>query len=154
MLFTGEYEHTIDDKHRVAVPREIRNRLDPERHGSSFYLSPGPNGAVWIWPEKTFERMAGALEETFLPDEDTMEFEELMFSQSQLVAMDKTGRIRIPDRLLAMGGLEDSVVILGVKDHLELRSPAEWNQQREQKLARQREIMLRARRALEERTKS
>ena len=36
------------------------------------------------------------------------------------------------------------VVVLGVKDHLEVRDPKEWEQLREEKLAQQAEIMLRA----------
>ena len=62
MLFTGEYLHTIDDKQRLAVPSEIRSRLKPEIHGEAFYLVPGANGSLWLWPERTFERISAALE--------------------------------------------------------------------------------------------
>ena len=59
MLFTGEYEHSIDAKQRLAIPSDLRGRLDPEIHGSAFYVAPGQQGSLWIWPEKTFEQMAG-----------------------------------------------------------------------------------------------
>ena len=31
MLFTGEYEHTIDAKQRLAIPADVRAILDPDR---------------------------------------------------------------------------------------------------------------------------
>ncbi len=148
MLFTGEYEHTIDAKQRMAIPAEFRSRMEPETLGIAFYLSPGPNGALWLWPEKTFEQLAGAMSSSLLPAEELMEFEELLYSQSRRMELDKTGRVRLPERMLREAGLGSQVIVLGVKDHLELRDPEQWNTQRQQKLAKQSEIMLRARRAM------
>jgi MraZ protein len=149
-LFTGEYEHTIDAKLRLAIPAEIRSRLDVDVHGEGFYLVPGPNGALWMWPQRTFEQMAGAMEQSLLPAEELMEFDELLFSQAARLELDKAGRVRLPDRLLQLARIEHSVVILGVKDHLELRDPGQWAERRKEKLAKQGEIMLRARKALSE----
>ncbi len=150
MLFTGEYEHTIDAKQRMAIPAEIRAALDPVIHGDAFYAAPGANGALWLWPEQTFEEMAGAMEGSLLPDEEMMEFEELLFSQAARMEIDKAGRVRLPERLLQLAQISHSVVVLGVKDHLELRDPSDWETRRVEKLATQGEIMLRARRALAE----
>lgn len=148
MLFTGEYEHTIDTKQRLAIPAEIRGQLEAGKHGETLYLVPGANGTLWLWPEKTFERMTQAMEATLLPGDEMMQFEELLFPQSRRLEMDKAGRVRIPEEMLSEFGLRQTVVILGMKDHLELREPAEWRQQRQQTLAARRDIMLRARQAL------
>ena len=153
MLFTGEYEHTVDAKQRLAIPAEIRSRLDPETEGRAFYLVPGPNAVLWLWPERTFEQMAGALERSLVPPEEMMEFEELLFSQASRLEMDKAGRIRLPERMLEMAGLGTQVMILGVRDHLELRDPTEWETKRQPDLTKQAEIMLRARLALAEQRK-
>ena len=150
MLFTGEYEHAIDAKQRLAIPAEIRAHLDIEIHGEGFYLVPGPNGALWLWPQRTFEQMAGAMDQSLLPGEEMMEFEDLLFSQAARLEIDKSGRVRLPDRLLRLAGIGQSVVILGVKDHLELRDAEEWRARLSEKLSKQGEIMLRARRALTE----
>lgn len=147
MLFTGEYEHTIDAKSRLAIPAEIRMHLDPAEHGQGFYVAPGTTGTLWLWPERVFERMAQASEASLLPNEDLLEFEELLYSQAARVELDKTGRVRVPERLLRLADLGSTVVLLGVKDHLELRDPQRWARQRDEKLAKQAEIMMRARRA-------
>lgn len=148
MLFTGEFEHTIDAKSRLAIPAEIRNRLDLAEHGSAFYVAPGTANTLWLWPQKTFEQMAKATEASLLPDEDLLGFEEFLYSQAAFVEMDKTGRIRIPERLMQLANLGSSIMLLGVKDHLELRDPERWSRQRQDKLAAQSEIMMRARRAM------
>tara|TARA_B100001115_G_scaffold175012_1_gene160607 strand:+ start:233 stop:703 length:471 start_codon:yes stop_codon:yes gene_type:complete len=148
VLFTGEYEHSIDAKQRLAIPSDLRGRLDPEIHGSAFYVAPGQEGSLWIWPEKTFEQMAAATEQSLVPNEDLLEYEQLLYSQAARVDLDKTGRIRIPDRMLRMAGLQNMVVILGVKDHLEVHDPEAWATIREARFAAQAEIMLRARQAI------
>ncbi len=153
MLFTGEYEHTIDAKQRMAIPSEIRAQLAAsltDGSAAALYLAPGPNAHLWLWPEQTFTAMAGALEKSLLPPEELMEFEEFLFSQSRRLDIDKAGRVRLPERAIADAGLGESVVILGVKDHLELRDPNQWAKQRKENIARQAEIMLKARRALDQ----
>ena len=144
MLFTGEFEFAIDPKQRLAIPAEIRSALDPAVHGKGFYLAVGPNGALWLWPERTFELMAGALEKSLLPGEEMMDFEELLFSQAARLPLDKAGRVRLPERLLRLAGIEDRVVILGVRDHLELRDPEDWGRRRGGKPARQGGVLVRA----------
>ena len=150
MLFTGEYEYTIDAKQRLAIPADIRSRLDPETDGAAFFLVVGPNGALWMWPERTFEQMVGAMEGSLLPAEEMMEFDELMFPKAERLAIDSAGRVRLPERLLSVAKIGSRVAILGVRDHLELRNPEEWAVRQQEKLAKQGEIMLRARRALME----
>ena len=73
----------------------------------------------------------------------------MLYSQASRVEMDKAGRIRVPERLLKQALLGSSVVLLGVKDHLELRDPERWARQRDDKLAKQAELMMRARRAMQ-----
>ena len=148
MLFTGEYEHAVDAKHRLAIPAEIRSRLDGGQDGAALYLAPGPNGHLWLWPEETFQQMAAAMEQSLLPGEPLMEFEVFLFSQASRMELDAAGRVRLPERLYTETGLGQQVIILGVKDHLELRDPAQWAKQRAQSRARQREIMLDARQAM------
>ncbi|MCI0365920.1 MAG: hypothetical protein L0Y44_07965 [Phycisphaerales bacterium] len=148
MLFTGEYEHTIDSKQRLAIPAEIRAQMDPETHGKAFYLAPGANGTLWLWPELTFVRMTNAMEQTLLPGDEAMEFEELIYPESKRLEIDSAGRVRIPEQMLAEFGLGQTVIILGMKDHLELRDPQQRKLQRQQTLAKRRDIMIRAREAL------
>ena len=148
MLFTGETPRSIDDKHRLSIPSEMRVGFTTGPAPNIVYASPGPDASIWLWPEATFELMANSSEQSLLPDEDIMDFEQVLYSQSRRIEIDKAGRIRLPETLLRLAGLTDQVVVLGVRDHLELREPVEWEQVREEKLSKLREIMLRARRQI------
>jgi len=148
VLFTGEYVHAIDAKQRLAVPALIRSRMDRANLSPAFYAVPGPDRSIWLWPEQTFERLAASLEPSLLPGESTTAFDEVTFPAARLVEIDSAGRIRIPEDLFAESGLESTVVILGLRDHLELRDPAAWTRDKAERRARQHEIILRAREAM------
>jgi MraZ protein len=147
MFFVGEYEHALDGKQRFAIPAEIRDLLKPEVHGDAFIAAPGANGCLWLWPEKTFQELAAALGGSLLGDEDIQQLERLIFSQAARVAVDSAGRVRVPDRLLQTFGLSGSVMILGVKDHLELMDPKTWKEEHSRLLPKQGDLWRRARQA-------
>jgi MraZ protein len=142
MLFTGETDRAIDDKHRLSIPTEHRAQLAGQLP-AVVYATPGPNGGIWVWPEETFIRMAANLEDTLLPDDDEMDIVQVLFSQSQRLELDKTGRIRLPASLMELAGIGSHAVVLGARDHLELCDPEEWAKVKPQKLAAMREIMQR-----------
>lgn len=147
MLFTGEYEHTIDAKQRLAIPSEIRSAMDPRADGEAFYAAPGTNGALWLWPEKAFEAMANKIERSLLPAEELMEFDEITFPEARRLEIDSAGRIRLPERMLEKSGLGSTVLILGMRNHLELRDPAEWESGRQERQAKRRQVTRAARQA-------
>ena len=126
MFFFGQHQHVIDAKQRLAIPAAIRDVLSEEIHGQVFWASPGPNGQLWLWPEKTFQRYAGNLEGSLLPEQDSMDYEQMLFAQSQRCPMDAAGRVRLPETLLDRFNLSGSVIVLGVKDHLEVVDPDTW----------------------------
>lgn len=125
MLFTGTFEHRIDAKQRLAIPAEIRDGIRPERDGDCFYAVI-EDRTLCIYTRTGFERRAEALENSPLPPAEVLEYERLFFSSARRVEMDKQGRVRLPELLLNDVGLESDVVLLGVKDHLELHNREQW----------------------------
>ncbi|MEM7228183.1 MAG: hypothetical protein AAF432_05130 [Planctomycetota bacterium] len=149
MLFTGEYEHTIDDKHRLAIPSDIRSAMSTKMHGDAFYVALGANDVLWLWPEKQFMEIASQLSNSPMQSEDLLEYEVFLFSQARRLELDKTGRVRLPESLISMVGLGSRVTILGVRDHLELRDPEAWAKERQDRFTQHRDLVLGARRALD-----
>ena len=126
MLFLGEYEHTIDAKRRLAIPAEVRDVFSPQEHGSAFVAAPGAKDTLWLWPERTFDQQARDMQRSLLGDEDLEEFERMYFSQSARIPLDSAGRVRLPERLLTQYALTGVVMVLGVRDHLELMTPEKY----------------------------
>ena len=150
MLFSGKYEHVIDEKQRLAVPSPIRARLDKETDGEAFYAAPMANGAIWLWTERVFERLANDLEQSLMPQAELLEFDESLFPEAERLELDKAGRIRLPQEMLEEAGLGSTVLILGMRDHLELRDPEQYREAKRQRVPLRREIMLRARQAMQQ----
>lgn len=150
MLFLGEFQHSLDAKQRLAIPSEIRGSLDPSVHGEALIVAPGPNGVLWLWPERTFERLAAGLGGSLVGDEELMAFERQLFSRAARLPLDTAGRVRIPDRLLREFQLSDAVTILGVRDHLELIRPEAWRESQEFEAPTRPEFWRRARAAIQD----
>lgn len=120
MLFTGTYEHAIDAKQRLAIPAEVRDRLRPDVDGEAFYAVVSEGPTLCLYTERGFEKRAAELDESNLPPEEVLEYERFFFPLARRVELDKQGRVRVPESLLKMTKLSRDVVLIGVKDHLEI----------------------------------
>ena len=160
MVFTGTYEHSIDQKNRLAIPAEIRSQIQRD-------LGEGQDGAVSVYvvaggsdragsllslyTEESFEKQAARLDESQQEPEDVLEYETLVFSLARKVELDKQGRIRLPESLKQRAGLGSDVVILGAKDHVEIRDRASWNAYVEQRLRERPDLLRNPRLAMRQR---
>jgi len=88
--------------------------------------APGQNGALWLWPEKTFDKLAGDLGTSLREEAPMADFQRRLFSQSAVLTIDGSGRIRIPERMLAKYGLSGEIVVIGAGQHMELFSTHGW----------------------------
>ncbi|MFA5864002.1 MAG: hypothetical protein WC975_04865 [Phycisphaerae bacterium] len=145
MLFTGEYEHTLDIKNRVSIPSRFRQALSPETVGDKLYLVIGPNKKLWLYPDKYYEELVSQYPAELIPDEQIMRFEQITFGLARLLELDGTGRILVPDRMISRSGLGKEVVIIGVRDHLELWNKDEWDGYVENGLSEHNQMLTRAR---------
>jgi MraZ protein len=148
LLFTGTYEHAIDAKLRLAVPSEIRDRLDPRADGSAFYLTIGEGPTLCLYTERGFEKRAEELDNSELPPEAVLEYERLFFPLAQRVEMDKQGRIRLPEQLLKIVDPGREVVLTGMKDHLEIHNRQTWTEQTQHLLETRPDLLRNPRRVM------
>jgi MraZ protein len=131
LLLTGEYTHTVDKKGRVLITNKLRNQIDCEEHGSSFYIVLGSNGILCLYPEKYFERIvlaaAPAAPQRTAADE-AVAFERITFALAGKVELDNQGRILLNEKLRTRAGLKDEITLVGVRDHIELWNSQNWEQ--------------------------
>jgi MraZ protein len=123
MLLTGTYPRTLDDKKRTALPKRVRELL---RDPPTLYVTPGPDQSLWLYTQEGLERLAEKLDQAPATDAEARVYRRLYFAQTEAVDVDRTGRILIPDRLLQFAGLQHEVVLIGVRDHLELWDAGRW----------------------------
>lgn len=125
MLLTGTHPRTLDDKHRLTLPSRIREQLGETRQ---LFLAQGLDQCLWIYDRAGLEKLAEKLDQIPATDTEARTFRRLFFAQMEAADLDKNGRLLIPERLVAFAGLEHEVVLLGVRDHMELWQAGRWNE--------------------------
>lgn len=136
MLFTGQYEHTIDSKGRLAIPADIRARWDVRTDGAAWYAVPWVGGLIRLYTEVEYAELAASRRKSLTPDEDEAEIQAILFGSSRRLEPDAAGRIRIPDQMLRLTELGNEVVLIGAGDRLEIRDRAAWQAGEAERLAR------------------
>ncbi|MDH7598995.1 MAG: hypothetical protein QHH07_05095 [Sedimentisphaerales bacterium] len=126
LLLTGEYQHVIDEKGRVLISNRLRSQIDAQEHGSNFYLVLGPDGILCLYPERYFERIAGLVGGNITAPDEAVAFERLSFALATKADLDSQGRLLISERLRKRVGLRDRIVLVGVRDHIELWNEDDW----------------------------
>ena len=124
MLLTGTFPRTIDEKQRIAIPKRLRDAIQREEAAVVMYVAPGTDGSLALYTEDGFSELAEQLSASPPTGQDVRAFSRLFYSQAQRIELDRQGRLRIPPELVELATLEKDIVLVGVRDHLEL-----WNRQ-------------------------
>lgn len=156
MVFTGTYDHTIDTKNRLAIPAEVRTQIKraagKDKGGTVLlYVTLGKDGALCLYTEQGYERWADELDHSEMDGDELLEYEHVFYSLSKPVEIDKQGRVTLPGDLLGRAGLGSDVVLIGVKDHLEVRDRKAWYEHLEEILRRRPDILMNPRLAMRRR---
>jgi MraZ protein len=148
LLLTGEYEHTIDEKGRLFISNKLRSQIDVDEHGSNFYLALGANGILCLYPEKYFQQIALAVAPGKAAPDEAVVFERMSFALASKVELDRQGRLLLSEKLRRRAGLQNSVTLIGVRDHIELWNAASWEEYLSQHMAQYQQQIMQARQAV------
>ena len=121
-MFIGEYSHTVDDKKRISLPAKFRKEL-----GGKVVVTRGLDNCLFLFPHKTWSKIAEETAKLGLMQADTRGFSRFMFSGASEIDVDSIGRILIPDYLKDFAGLKSTVVFAGVHDRIEIWSTTRWD---------------------------
>lgn len=116
MLF-GEYEHNLDDKGRLLIPSKLKNELSLS---PSLYLLKGFDGCISIYPEEHFQKLVDELNKHSYFSKDARDLIRITLSSVAQLNIDKVGRIQFTPSVLAKYGINKTVIIIGVNDHIEV----------------------------------
>ena len=122
MLFTGEYNHTIDAKGRLIVPAKLREQL-----GESFTVTKGMDGrCLAIYPAEEWEIFAGKLRSLPLNNPNSRKVIRYFMSGAVTCELDKQGSILLPSSLREFAQLDKEVVLAGVMNCVEIWNKESW----------------------------
>ncbi len=140
-FFTGEYELTVDDKGRLLIPADIRKELDAERDGNALMIVVGQNGKHWLYPEAYYRQEVAPIINDAVLDPDDLNYLMLVFSTARRAVPDKQGRMVLPDdEDFDREDLGREVMLVGMRNHLQLWKREEWREHKRQLRSRQAEL--------------
>ncbi|MFO7166470.1 MAG: division/cell wall cluster transcriptional repressor MraZ [Chloroflexota bacterium] len=125
-MFLGEYEHTVDEKGRLAIPSRFRDEL-----GEGVIITRGFDKCLYGFPRPFWETLAQQVTSVGLAQADARNVQRLLFSGAADLVFDRQGRVLIPQNLREYAGIGEQVVIAGLNRYFEIWSPERWKEQLE-----------------------
>jgi len=131
-VFSGRFEHAIDDKGRVSIPARFREVLERNNHERLFITNwYGAEGepCLELYPPNLWQELLdkAANQPRFSANMQT--FEVFFIGGAHEVPVDRQGRILIPSLLREFAGLYRDVLFSAVRDHFQL-----WDKARLEKV--------------------
>ena len=93
-MLIGQYEHTIDNKKRLALPAKFRGEL-----GAQIIITRGIESCLAVYTEKEWKVVSERWGSLTISQPEARSFTRMMLAGAMEVSLDKLGRILIPDYL-------------------------------------------------------
>lgn len=122
-MFSGEFEHTLDEKGRFIIPSAYRELL-----AEGLFITRGLDGCLFAFTLEGWQAMKDKLHGASLASTNTRYFTRLLFSGTE-AKPDRQGRVLLPPYLRNHADLEPGgeVIIVGVDSRLELWNRPRWD---------------------------
>ncbi|MEK7592948.1 MAG: division/cell wall cluster transcriptional repressor MraZ [Patescibacteria group bacterium] len=123
-VFLGEYDHSIDERGRITLPRKIRFEINDHE----LVLSRGFDSCIFGYDIQRWEKESEKQLDTPITEEKGRNLRRYMFSAAEKVEIDKIGRILVPTHLKDYALIDKEVIIIGAGDHFEVWDKMKWKQ--------------------------
>ena len=128
MAFRGQHEHSLDSKDRLTVPRKFRASLD-----DGYVLAKGPDACLWLYATKDFDAMEQRYVAPHSPfGSNARDLRRMLNASADEGELDAAGRIRVPEPLKSMAGLDGPCSVIGAGDYIEIWSNEAWIRKNEE----------------------
>ncbi|GBC99185.1 Transcriptional regulator MraZ [bacterium HR17] len=123
-LFIGTVRYSVDDKGRVVVPVELRQRL-----GSEFYLTISPYDTVYLFAASDWQRYSQRLMEHYSANPQKLApVVQRILGFANKVKVDGNWRFILPANLREACRLQKTVYFVGNGDRVELMNEEAYKQ--------------------------
>ena len=123
--FTGQQIVAIDGKGRIAIPAKYR-AIAAAQGSEKFFVIRNVDGGLDLYSEAEYRKVTEKMAPQKAMDSKQARFlKRYIYSNSAEGVPDSQGRITIPKQLLEFAGIDKEVLVMGVREKIEL-----WNEQR------------------------
>ena len=130
--FLGTHGATLDAEGRIQLPAPLRDELDLRRTEFRFVATLEGDGSLCLRDRSDWDRWAKGLVERASGDREGRATLLTIAAHSAPVKCDRQGRVRVPDALLELVGLDRrdpaarEVVVVGGFEDIRIWSPGDW----------------------------
>ncbi|KKU10838.1 MAG: cell division/cell wall cluster transcriptional repressor MraZ [Spirochaetes bacterium GWB1_48_6] len=121
-MLIGEYNHSVDQKGRMAIPVRFRATFS-----SGAVITRGIDKCLFIFSKQEWDELAEKIAKLPLVQANSRAFARLMFAGAVNVELDSQGRVLVPDYLRHYADLAKQVVVAGVFNRLEVWDKSNWS---------------------------
>jgi MraZ protein len=128
-MFRGMFEHTIDEKGRVAIPARFRETLlannDDRLIVTKFIVS--SVRCLDVYPYTVWQQLEERLRAQPQFTQRMMKFQNYYFAAAHECTLDKQGRVLLPPTLREYAGLKKDVMFTSALAKFRLWDREQWN---------------------------
>jgi MraZ protein len=125
MLLTGTHPRTLDEKKRLVLPSRVREQLGDI---TKLFVTKAQDQSLGLYRPQEMDQLASKIDQAPATSQEVRVFSRMFFASMEEVEVDRAGRILIPERLVEYAALKREVVLVGVRDHMELWDAARWQE--------------------------
>jgi MraZ protein len=123
-MLRGNHPARIDDKGRIKVPNGFRSLVESQ-YGAELFVTSVTGEYVRLYPMPVWLEIERRLAEVPSTNPSKLRFLDRVNFFGQTVAIDKQGRLLIPQVLRETAAMAGEVSVLGLQNHM-----AVWNRRR------------------------
>ena len=120
-MFIGEYQATLDEKSRIAVPVKFRAELK-----GKVVVTKGLDNSLFLYTLNEWKKLGEKLASLPISTSNNRAFSRHMLGGAMDLEMDKQGRIILPAYLKEFAKIQKKVVVAGLYNRVEIWSEELW----------------------------
>lgn len=124
-MFLGEYEYRLDQKGRVSVPSKFR-----EEFKEGIILTRGYDRCIMAYTPLEWEKVHEKSASMSTTRSKARLLNRIVFTNAFDGALDRQGRVMIPNPLKDYAHISDDVIIAGAGSYLEIWSKDLWSKEK------------------------
>lgn len=124
-MLLGEYQHSVDEKGRMAIPAKFRKIL-----AGGVVVTKGQDTCLYLYPMNEWEKLAEKISKLPINQADSRAFTRFVLAGASHAEIDSQGRILIPDYLRSYAGIQGRAVVVGLHNRAEIWEEEKWQKYR------------------------
>jgi MraZ protein len=121
--YNSSYQHGVDEKRRVQIPAKWR----PSQPDVEFTLIVWPKAkegaCLRVLPPKEMAELMASIDAMPNSDPQKVVLKRFIGTESIQVALDKSGRICLPEEMAKAADIKDQAMLVGLLDRFEIWNP-------------------------------